>query len=391
MTTHLVAAAGVILGGLAALATAGAGLPVAVDASAACGALTAATADDCLRLNHLQLLGTHNSYHLAPEAPVLRLLGDKAPALDYSHRPLVEQLDRLGIRTLEIDVYADPEGGRYAAPAALRLGGDLARITPPVLRTPGFKVIHVPDFDFQSTCPTLVACLTEVRDWSRAHPRHVPLMVMIELKDGPRDDPRGVGLVQPLPIDRAAMAALDAEIRRVFDEDHLLTPDDVRGDARSLREAIAGRGWPTLRASRGKVLFAMDNTDAHRDEYLAGHASLEGRVLFVSADPGTPAAAFLKLNDPLGAEGERIRAVVRDGYIVRTRADEPGVEARTGDTRRRDAAFLSGAQFVSTDYPEPSPFGTGYVARLPGATGIVARCNPVSAPAGCRDAWLEPR
>jgi hypothetical protein len=88
----------------------------------------------------------------------------------------------------------------------------------------------------------------------------------------------------------------------------------------------------------------MDNTDAHRDEYLAGHASLEGRVLFVSADPGTPAAAFLKLNDPLGAEGERIRAVVRDGYIVRTRADEPGVEARTGDTRRRDAAFLSRAR-----------------------------------------------
>lgn len=380
----LVSGAGLLVG-------AGDGRPDA--APAACDALTAANADECLRLNHLQVLGTHNSYHVAPEPPVLRVLGDKAPGLDYTHRPLTEQLDTLGIRTLEIDVYDDPEGGRYASPAVLRLGGDLSRVAPPppVLRTPGFKVIHVPDFDFRSTCPTLEACLIDVRDWSRAHPRHVPLMVMIELKDGPREDPGSLGLVQPLPIDRAAMDRLDAGIRRVFDETHLLTPDDVRAGRATLREAIAGPGWPTLRASRGKVLFAMDNTDGHRDEYLVGHPSLEGRVLFVSADPGSPASAFLKLNDALGDGTARIRQAVSEGYIVRTRADEPGVEARTGDVSRRDAAFASGAQYVSTDYPEPSPFGTGYVARLPGATKLAARCNPVSAPPGCRDAWLEPR
>jgi hypothetical protein len=81
---------------------------------------------------------------------------------------------------------------------------------------------------------------------------------------------------------------------------------------------------------------------------------------------------------------------VADGYIVRTRADEPMHEATTGDVTRRDAAFRSGAQYVSTDFPEPSPFGTGYVARLPGAARLPARCNPVSAPPGCRDEWLEP-
>lgn len=359
-------------------------------ANASCQAITAATADDCLRLNHLQVLGTHNSYHLAPAAPILAALGDRAPALDYTHRPLTVQLDTLGIRQLEIDVYADPAGGRYSTPAMIRTTPGLERLTPgPELRAPGFKVLHVPDVDFHVTCTTLVACLTEVRDWSRAHPRHVPILVMLELKDGPREDPRHVGLVQPLPIDGPALDALDAEIRSVFKETELLTPDGVRGRRSTLREAIAQDGWPRLRDARGKVLFAMDNTDDHRAAYLDGHPSLEGRVLFVSADPGSPASAFLKMNDALGAEGSRIRSRVAEGYIVRTRADEPGKEARTGDTTRRDAAFATGAQFVSTDYPEPSPFGTGYIARLPRAASLPARCNPVTAPRGCRDEWLE--
>ena len=114
-------------------------------------------------------------------------------------------------------------------------------------------------------------------------------------------------------------------------------------------------------------------------------------MLFVSAEPGTSASAFLKMNEAVGAAGARIRPLAEAGYIIRTRADEPGKEARTGDTTRRDAAFRSGAHFVSTDYPEVSPYGSGYLARLPGAPEAAARCNPVTAPAGCTDAWLEPR
>jgi len=66
-------------------------------------------------------------------------------------------------------------------------------------------------------------------------------------------------------------------------------------------------------------------------------------------------------------------------------------EARSGDTTRRDSAFRSAAQYVSTDYPEPSPFGSGYIARLPGADRLAARRHPVTAPVGCRSEWLEPK
>ncbi len=367
----------------------GSPLPVAV-----CTTITAATADDCLRLNHLQVVGTHNSYHIAPEPDILAALGNRARGVAYTHRPLAQQLEALGMRQFEIDVYADPQGGAYASPDLSALGPGLDRVRGPGpgMREPGLKVLHTPPYDFRTTCPTLRACLIEIRDWSQVHPRHVPIAVMIEVKDPTADERHRALVPHAPPFDAAQLDGLDVAIRAVFDEAHLLTPDDVRGNAATLRDAIAAHGWPTLREARGKVLFLMDNTGPHRDLYLEGREALQGRVMFVSVDATHPAAAFVKANDALGAGADRIARAVRAGSIVRTRADEPGREAHTGDTTRRDAALSSGAQYVSTDYPEPSPYpsGKGYVVRLPGTTGV-ARCNPVSAPPGCRDEWLTER
>lgn len=367
--------------------------PIALVAVAAaltvrCGGAGPSDPEAALRLNQLQVLGTHNSYHIEPEPALLAKLGDRGRNSAYTHRPLREQLE-MGIRQFELDVFADPKGGLYASPAAERLVSGL-QPTPSVLQRPGFKVLHVQDVDYRTTCPTLVACLTELRDWSRAHPAHVPILVLIEAKDGAPRDPDGIGFVQPLPIGAVEFHALDAEIRTVFAAGHLLTPDDVRGTRPTLHEAIRADGWPLLRDVRGKVLFALDNTDDHRLHYLAGAPSLEGRVMFVSSPPGEPSSAFLKMNEANGEDGARIRQRVEEGYLVRTRADVPTQEARSGDTTRRDAAFGSGAHYVSTDYPEPSPFGSGYVARLPGAATLPARCNPVTAPPTCRHDGLEP-
>ena len=85
-----------------------------------CATITSANADDCVRLNEIQVLGTHNSYHMAPEPPVLAWLGTRARDIEYTHRPLVEQLSQQGIRKFELDVFADPEGGRYAKPWAFQ-------------------------------------------------------------------------------------------------------------------------------------------------------------------------------------------------------------------------------------------------------------------------------
>ena len=44
----------------------------------------------------------------------------------------------------------------------------------PELRLPGYKVLHTQDFDYETTCLTLVACLTEIEAWSSAHPTTCP-------------------------------------------------------------------------------------------------------------------------------------------------------------------------------------------------------------------------
>ena len=360
----------------------------ATTTDAGCATITRENIDDCVRLNEIQVLGTHNSYHIAPAPAMLAVLGARSRDIEYTHTPLAHQLSQLGIRQFELDVFADPAGGRFATPAAFRMVKGLTPVGADLL-APGFKVLHTQDIDYRTTCTTLVACLTTIRDWSRANPRHVPIQIQIEAKDGVLEDREGRGYVKPIPIGVAELRALDAEIRSVFDAGHVITPDVVRGSRATLAEAIQADGWPRLRAARGKVLFALDNTDQHRTDYLHGNPSLEGRVLFVSSAPGEPSAAFIKMNEALGEDEEQIRQRVKGRFLIRTRADIPTAEARSGSTTRRDSAFRSGAHYVSTDYPELSPFGSGYRARLPGADRLAARCNPVNAPAGCRDEWLE--
>jgi hypothetical protein len=343
--------------------------------------------DRNLHLNDIMTVGTHNSYHMRTPPQVMALIRAAAPTrwqgLDYGHPPLIDQLND-GARALELDLVYDPEGGRFAHPAGLRLTN-----TPipddyvATMSRPGFKVLHVQDIDFHSSCLTFVACLTIIRDWSRAHPDHVPILITMNTNDEKTLAPGGVN---ELPFTEQAYDALDAEIRSVFAARELITPDDVRGRYPTLREAVLKHGWPTLGASRGRFLFALDEEAPHVAAYRGARKSLEGRVLFVNTDEASPAAGYITLNEH--SDIPRIVADVKAGFVVRTRADADTVEARSGDVMRRDAALLSGAQYVSTDYRHPEPGLTNYHVRLP--EGVIAVCNPQRAPERCAGLPVEP-
>jgi len=352
--------------------------------------------DHCVRLNQVQVLGTHNSYKIQPADSLMQLLrlflGPLADTLEYSHAPLAEQLESQGIRQIELDVFGDAAGGLFATPAGPRIVA--AQGLPPgpendpdgLLAEPGLKVLHIQDVDFRSTCLGFERCLQVVKSWSDDNPRHLPIMILVEAKDDPIPDP-GFGFVVPEEIDAATLDEIDATIHDVFPAWQLITPDEVRGGRSTLEEAVRMGDWPTLAEARGRVLFALDNGGRVRDLYVAGHPSLAGRVMFTDSPPGSAEAAFLKINDPL-PDPSGLRERVVEGYLVRTRADADTLEARLGDTTRRDTALASGAHYVSTDYPVENPdFGTGYVVAIP--DGDPARCNPVNAPRDCRSRLLE--
>ncbi|MDJ0343766.1 Ca2+-dependent phosphoinositide-specific phospholipase C [Streptomyces sp. H10-C2] len=310
--------------------------------------------------------------------------------LEYSHASLPAQFGTEHVRGIELDLFPDPAGGLYGKPL-VRGDAGLGPLTDPAYAAPGFKVLHWADHDYGTSCVSLTICLRQVKQWSDAHPGHVALPILLELKrTDPAMEARG-GPKSP-PWTTAMLDALDAEIRAVLPDDATITPDDLRRPGRTLEASVLAYGWPGVGATRGQVMFLMDNQDQMiQDAYRAGgRDSLQGRVLFTNSRPGRADAAFVEWNDPTGTNTATIQDFVRRGYYVRTRADEPFAQAAAGDTARLRAALDSGAQMISTDFPVTglaARYGSDYTAELPG--GRIARCDPLTAPPGCRSGLLE--
>lgn len=343
-----------------------------------------AQAGNDLHINQLQIIGTHNSYHAGLTTAEAKLLSARNPraarALEYHHAPLSDQLNA-GVRQIELDVFYDPQGGRYAHPANLSMIAATGTTDAPYdpahdMDKPGFKVMHVQDLDQRSTCPLLSDCLKQIHSWSQAHPNHIPVFILLETKQGKL--PQLPQAREPLPFTPAVFDALEAEVLSVFPRTGIVTPDEVRGSFQTLPEAVAHRNWPTLAQARGKVVFLLDQR-SNESIYTEGHPALRGRLAFTNAVPGAPDAAFTEENNPPAAE---IDGLVRQGYLVRTRTDTDTEQARSNDTSRRNAVLDSGAQILSTDYPASEPASwSGFSVSLPG--NAVVRCNPILTVATC--------
>jgi hypothetical protein len=348
--------------------------------------------DANLKLNDIQTVGTHNSYKqfITPKLYAMILKANaRAIEIDYGHPSLTDQLND-GARGLEIDVAYDPKGGLYAHPLGPKLSGEpVADDHADRMSRPGYKVLHIQDIDFRSSCITFVECLTVIRAWSKAHPNHTPISITMNAKDGKSPLPGGANSID---YDEAAFDAWDNEIRSVFQPGEVITPDRVQGGYPTLRDAVLADNWPRLKDARGKVFFALDEDHDKIALYRGKRRSLEGRMMFVNAGDASeadkPWAAYMTLNEALTDEAH-IRDMVKQGFFVRTRADSDTKEARANDTRSRTAAFASGAQVVSTDYRHPEArFGNDYQVRLPG--DAITICNPVRAAGLCDGATVEP-
>lgn len=343
---------------------------------------------DAPRVSDLQWIGTHNSYHIAPDRDVLELMlatdyrespqwpaSRLAPALAYTHAPIADQLD-MGIRLLELDVRDDPLTGRFARPglldalpdgaaarlAAIDSAGDLSK--------PGLKTFHAADTDVRSHCLLFRACLETIRDWSRRHPGHLPIFIQLETKEGAKPPLANAYRPAPeTPFGENAWSRLHEEIGEVFRPEDILFPAEVKGRFANINEAVRRQGWPPVASLRGRVVFMLLDDPDKQDAYVDFTRSGREPLLFVSRTPGDPETGWLIRPNPRSRD---IPALTKAGFLVYTRADADGAERRSGDTARREAAFASGAQLISTDAPYP---GGGY--RVSFGDRFV-RCSPMA-------------
>ena len=323
-----------------------------------------------LNLNQIQTIGTHNSYHIAPHPSVMKLIRSVMPgqadSISYTHRPLSEQLGLLGMRKFELDLFHDTKGGTYSSPAGAVMtnGSNWKKKYPEfddeAMSKPGMKIIHFPNFDFRSNTPTLKAALKEINRWSRRNAYHIPIMILIETKKVSRS----VKNAKKNTFQVRDFLALEKEILSILDIRQIITPDNVKGKFDSLNKAVSKKGWPSLYQARGRFIFALDNQGEERINYLTLHPELKGALIFVSSPPGNLESAFLKINDPV-VNYLAIKNRVKQGYLVRTRADSDLAEARNNDYSKMQKAFSSGAQFISTDFPESVEGVSSYRVSLP--------------------------
>ncbi|TBO40693.1 phosphatidylinositol-specific phospholipase C1-like protein [Pedobacter kyonggii] len=327
-----------------------------------------------LPINQIQVIGSHNSYKQAIDPALFSIFKKtdsvSASKIDYEHIPLPAQLN-LGLRNLEIDVYADSAGGRYAHPKGL----DWAKDQPAFdasgeMKKPGFKVLHIPELDFRSSVPTFAGALKVLRTWSETHADHTPVFITLEAKD---DSIKRPGFTSPELFTPKVFDELDKVILENLGKEHIILPDEVRGKYSSLQDAALHQNWPKLSQTKGKFIFVLDAIGKKRAVYILNHPSLKGRVMFTNSDPGTPEAAFMIRNNP---KDKQIPEMVKKGYIIRTRADNDTQQARKNDKGDFDAACNSGAQVITTDYYLKSThFNSDYAVSFAG--GKYYRANPL--------------
>ena len=296
--------------------------------------------DDTLRLNHLQGLGTHNSYHLQPDVDIL--------PWRYSHLPLDEQLEEQGVRQFELDIFESEEGL--------------------------LEIYHVAFVDARSTCPDLTDCLMVMKRWSDRHQGHHPLLVLLETKRYRGSAPETIQKIEDI-------------LRSTWSRDRLITPRLVQREYPSIREGLEVHGWPTLGETRGKLMAVLHTGGVLRDAYLEAAGGTKDRLMFPDAYGNLEAdyAAYHSMNNPIGAQ-TAIQGVVRAGHMVRTRADADGEESEALDYTKANAGLSSGAHFISTDFPYPAT-EVEYGFIIP--EGTPSRCNPISAPTNCTSSDIE--
>lgn len=304
--------------------------------------------DSGIKFNELRYTATHNSYQtesIDELKQLYRKLSEltfglvSAKEADFVSPTLTEQLSS-GIYSLELDI------------EVLDKNGDIS-----------FTCMHAPQIQMTTSCYDLELAMKEIALWSDNNPNHLPITIIIEPKGFflPMENMKSLNLEYAKQLDETLRAALG---------DKLFTPADMLRDYESFGAMRKADDWCKVKDMLGKVLILMHSCDT-TEAYIKLDPSLKSQAMFPmlrEEDLERDCASFLLLNDPRESF-EEIENAVENKLIVRTRADK----FTEVTAERREKAFASGAQIVSTDYPvKPGLTADDYVVSFSGNKTITA-------------------
>ncbi|MDR1410364.1 MAG: hypothetical protein LBJ12_08955 [Oscillospiraceae bacterium] len=292
---------------------------------------------DGVKFNQLRGIITHNSYK-QQMPPVSSLIfnslyrfgvGRKAE-FEYTFQPLSDQLNS-GVMGLELDVsYTKEKDG-------------LAR----------FLFCHAPLIDMNSSAIDAAAAFREIALWSQAHPKHLPIVLLLEPKD------ISIPPFKLYGMDDGHLADFDRIVRENLGE-ALLMPAEMLGGYSDFAAMRKADGWLPLEKTLGKVI-ALLHPGHVTDAYFALDGTLRTQAMFPALGRNeweNPQASFVLVNDPKEAYDNRAKLIEEQNLIVRSRLDS--YPDYTPEEYK--LCMESGAQWMSSDYPIPwgeDPNGTG--------------------------------
>ena len=321
---------------------------------------------DSIRLNDIRIIASHNSYKKKPHPKVLKFLSkfqdklgeqNNPKFIDYGHLPFEEQFTDYGVRGVELDVNYDPKGGHYRRRRVnLFLFGQKQSVKDRSMKSPGFKLLHISDVDFETNYLTLIDGLQAIKEWSQKNANHIPIFINIEAKGShPADESktlRNLGFKKCIPFDTIAYQKLESEIAAVFSPNDIYKPSDFKSGYASISERVENMGWPFLSECRGKVVFILEGNNQHI------YRSFKQPLMFYYGEPNDVNTAFLLRNHSMGIESSISEQSAK--YVIRTRSDAGTIQSRDHDFSMWNSALKSNAQIISTDYYKADERWSGY-------------------------------
>lgn len=274
-----------------------------------------------VKYNQLQMIASHNSFkgELVLAAKVFHntigvVAGQKYNEFNYWHQPLTDQLNS-GVRSFELDVSKQVIEGEDE-----------------------ILCVHSRMFDSNSVTPLIDHALQELKLWSINNPSHMPITIIIE----PKSEYLWYKSLQP--FDNEMLEYLEEKISGIIG-DSLYTPMEMLGENADFIALRENDDYPLVDDMRGKFVFVLHRSSLDV-EYSA--KSIDDQKLFLCVTNLEDKNAIFILQNNSDADGfmNEIDQSLEDHFIIRTRIDEFPIL----DEERKENAYNSGANILSTDY-----------------------------------------